>query len=236
MLLRLLLSLAALTLDGEHVWLGRYPLHVILLVPLDQVDAFKHVGDIVDAALLHLELLHGLIQVELLVRLRPEQVDELIRQLDEPIFLARSEVLYGEGPERRGLRLYCVRRQLLLSRAPPLHTDFRRHHIRLLQRAAKWEVARAGPWLAVGIGSTLGPGPAVLGRSELLLLVLRQITGKVLPHFKGALLASHRLSVDAAETAFTGVVSCGRSVAFLAQLLVLSVSADFLVSCAQIFA
>ena len=69
LLLGLLLSPLPLSFDGKRMWVGRYPLHVILLVPLDQVDAFKHVGDVIYAALLHLQLLHCLIQIELLVRL-----------------------------------------------------------------------------------------------------------------------------------------------------------------------
>ena len=49
------------------MWFGCYPLHVILFVPLDQVDAFEYICDVIYTALLHLELLHRLIQIELLV-------------------------------------------------------------------------------------------------------------------------------------------------------------------------
>lgn len=95
----LLLSLAAFPFHSESIRVGRYPLNVVLLVPLDQVDAFENVSDVVNAALLNLELLHRLVQVELLVRLRPKQMYEFICQLDEAIFLARAKVLYRERPE-----------------------------------------------------------------------------------------------------------------------------------------
>lgn len=102
-----MLSLAALSFDNKYLRVCGDPLHMVLFVPLNEIYALEHIGDVVNAAFLNLKLLHGLIQVKLLVWLRPEQMDEFIRQLDQAIFLACAQVLHGEGAERRGLGLNC---------------------------------------------------------------------------------------------------------------------------------
>ena len=46
---------------------------------LDVADALQHVGDVVDAPLLHRQLLHHLVQVHRLVGAPLHQLDELLR-------------------------------------------------------------------------------------------------------------------------------------------------------------
>ena len=56
------------------------PLDVVLPLLFDQANALEHVGNVVDAALLHLEHRGGLVQVEKPLGRFLDQVDELLGQ------------------------------------------------------------------------------------------------------------------------------------------------------------
>lgn len=67
---------------------GADPTDVVLAVLLDEIDALQHVGDVVDAPLLHVELLHGQVEVNRLVGTRFDELQEFVGQDNEPVFTA----------------------------------------------------------------------------------------------------------------------------------------------------
>lgn len=66
------------------------PSNVVLLETLDEVYAFQHICDVVDAPFLHAEDLHGFVQVKAVVFGVDQALDELLRQLNEAVLFATS--------------------------------------------------------------------------------------------------------------------------------------------------
>ena len=54
------------------------PLYMIFLKAFDEIDSFKHICDIVDSSLLHLQILHCDIEVELSVFGTFQKADEFL--------------------------------------------------------------------------------------------------------------------------------------------------------------
>ena len=79
--------LHALPLAIELSGLSGYPPYVVFLEALDEVDALEHVGDVVDASFLHVQDLHGLVEVEAVVFGLYESGYELFCQFHKTVFL-----------------------------------------------------------------------------------------------------------------------------------------------------
>lgn len=79
------LSLAhhVLGLLQRHQRVAALPLDVVLRLLLQQPDALQHIGDVVDAALLHVQRAAGGVQVDAAVRRPGQQVDELLGEQAE---------------------------------------------------------------------------------------------------------------------------------------------------------
>ena len=67
---------------------GADPTDVVLAVLLDEIDALQHVGDVVDASLLHSKLVYRPVQVQRLVRGLLQQLDKSECQGHESVFFA----------------------------------------------------------------------------------------------------------------------------------------------------
>lgn len=55
-----------------------HPLHVVFRLLLNEVDAFQHVGDVVDSPLLHFQHLCRLVQIQDPVRGLAQELNELL--------------------------------------------------------------------------------------------------------------------------------------------------------------
>lgn len=55
-----------------------HPLHIVLGLLLDEVDALQHVGDVVDPSLLHFEHLGRLVQVQDPILRLAQELNELL--------------------------------------------------------------------------------------------------------------------------------------------------------------
>lgn len=55
-----------------------HPLHVVFRLLLNEVDAFQHVGDVVDSSLLHFQHLRCLVQIQDPIRGLAQQLNELL--------------------------------------------------------------------------------------------------------------------------------------------------------------
>ena len=70
-------------------------MNVVFLVALDQIDAFQHIGDVVDASLLDRQLLHSAVKVQAHLRLLLQEGDELVSQLYQAVLLSSTHVSHG---------------------------------------------------------------------------------------------------------------------------------------------
>ena len=75
----LLLDLSTSLLACNLPRLGSYPLHMVLFVPLDQIDTFKYISDVIDTTLLDAERVLSRVQVKALLMTRAKQLNELVR-------------------------------------------------------------------------------------------------------------------------------------------------------------
>lgn len=70
---------------------------MVLLVSLDEVDAFEDVGDVVDPPLWYAQLLHRVIKIQALLICFHQQLYELLRQFHQavllPALLARVRIV-----------------------------------------------------------------------------------------------------------------------------------------------
>ena len=66
-------------LPVDLVWGSGDPPHMVLLVPLDEVDSFEHVCDVVYPTLLHFQHYHGDIEIQAFVWGLHEQAYKLLR-------------------------------------------------------------------------------------------------------------------------------------------------------------
>jgi len=66
---------------------------MILLEPFNEINSLKHIGDVINSSLLHLQILHCYIEIQLLVFGTFQKADELLRQLHKAILLAAFLVL-----------------------------------------------------------------------------------------------------------------------------------------------
>lgn len=127
--LHFLLNLLLLRLGVAHFLVLLFgivsiPLDLVLLVLDNQTNALKDIGDVVDSPLLHIQNLHCMVQVHALLWSLLQQIDELLRQLNQAILLPQSLAQHVEGlvvypfvlVSRHMMILWC----LLLIRRPCL--------------------------------------------------------------------------------------------------------------------
>ncbi|KAH9405246.1 hypothetical protein TYRP_001090 [Tyrophagus putrescentiae] len=72
-------------------------------IPITQADALQDVGDVVDAALLHLQNVRGVIEVDGALGGALQQVDELARQLTQRGLIS-ADVLLSSSSRSGGRR------------------------------------------------------------------------------------------------------------------------------------
>lgn len=66
------------------------PANIILANLADKADALQHVRDIVDSTFLHVQGLHGFVQIKDLAISFFEKINELFSQLDQAVLLPAS--------------------------------------------------------------------------------------------------------------------------------------------------
>lgn len=76
-------------MPGERVGSYSHPLDVVLRLLLNEVDAFQHVGDVVNPPLLHLEHLCCLVQIQDPIRRLAQELNELLGEQTEGRIIPR---------------------------------------------------------------------------------------------------------------------------------------------------
>ena len=82
------MHLFQLSLNFDLIGGRANPSDMVLLVPLNKIDSFQDIGDVIYPSFLHIQNFHRVVEVKALLVSCHQEIDEFFGQLNEAVLLA----------------------------------------------------------------------------------------------------------------------------------------------------